>query len=151
MPSQLNLPQRLWSASAALRGYFWVSCCALGVDSGLLYALANGLHVPNLVAASISFCAGCCVAYFLSSRWVFTTSRSPNAADLTLFSLLGLVGLIVNAAVIGVATEFFRLPLLQAKLCAAAGTFFTNYLLRKRWVFSDSSTSAGAAIEEGLD
>lgn len=116
-------------------GYFLASVLALLLDLGMLILLARVVHY--LVAATAGFCAGAALAYLLSTRLVFAQRRlaSREGTELILFSLVGVVGLALNNAVIFVMVETVAAPLVLAKLVAAGLTFLFNYALRKRLLF----------------
>ncbi|HTP40324.1 MAG TPA: GtrA family protein [Steroidobacteraceae bacterium] len=120
-----------------LVGYGLVSALALALDAGLLLALTRyaGLHYQ--LAAALSFSAGALLAWWLSSRWVFSQHQLANrGTELLAFVGLGLVGLVVNAAVLGLAVQWLHWPLLAGKFLAVGGTFFCNFILRRQLLFT---------------
>jgi putative flippase GtrA len=122
-----------------LFGYGIASAVALGVDMGILKALVSWVGWNYLVAATISFTAGAVVAYILSVRLAFGSRRVTNRSiELLVFVALGIVGLVVNAAVIWACVSLVGLVVLQAKLVAAVGTFLTNFTLRRALLFTPS-------------
>lgn len=127
------------SGWSELRNYFFASCCALLVDVALLLFLSQWCHVPYLLAATLSFIAGGILAYQLSVRYVFVGHhvRAGRPLGLALFIVLGLIGLLINAAVLALTVGVAHAPLLGGKVLAAGCTFYGNYWMRRRWVFSD--------------
>lgn len=123
---------------AELPQYFLVSCCALAIDSMVLLLLDRELAVPYLRAATISFIVGGVVAYQLSIRFVWHMAR-PTYYALSLFLLLGAVGLAINAVIMFCTISELHLPLLLGKAVAAGCTFICNYLLRRHLVFSNAT------------
>ena len=118
-------------------GYGVVSVVALGVDTTTLWLLATAVGFHYLLAATISFTLGATVSYLLSTRFVFRYREVGNRAlEFFYFVALGLVGLLVNAAVLSVAISGVGVGLLTAKALAALCTFFTNFFLRRRLLFS---------------
>ena len=123
------------SILAELLRYGAVSVIALLVDLGCLMALAQFFHY--LLAASFSFVLGGIVAYHLSVKYVFSQRRIGKAAtELTLFITLGVVGLLVNVAVIAMSVNLWHVPLPLSKLLAAGTTFSCNFVLRKWLLFT---------------
>jgi putative flippase GtrA len=117
-------------------GYMLASAIALGADMGLLTVLVHFFHWGTLTAATTSFLAGACVAYALSVRFVFRLHRLRNRrAEFAAFVAIGLVGVVVNAAVIYSAVNFLGLHYLIAKCIAAGFTFSCNFLLRRQILF----------------
>jgi putative flippase GtrA len=116
--------------------YFLVSCCALATDTGVLLLLNSVFKVPYLLAATTSFIAGGGVSYVLSVRLVWKTDQAASRSfEVTLFILLGLVGLGINAVIMLAVVSGLDAPVIVAKGVAAGFTFICNYYLRRRWVF----------------
>lgn len=115
-----------------LARYFTVSCVALGLDTALLLFLKHYFGMFYLLAATLSFAAGCCAAYYLSVRFVFPHSEA-GLYDGVIFALLGCIGLILNAIVIWTMTDVLHASILSSKGAAAGCTFFCNYSLRRHW------------------
>jgi putative flippase GtrA len=116
--------------------YFLVSCVGLATDAGTLLLLSRYLHLPYLLSASCSFLLGGVVGYCLCIRFVWNTDPSASKSyEATLFILLGVVGLAINAVVMLAAVSGLHASVLMGKAVAAGCTFFCNYWLRRRWVF----------------
>lgn len=117
--------------------YGAASGAALIVDISVLQLLASVLGVHYLIASTVSFVTGGVVLYALSVAFVFKLRRVDNRAlEFSFFLALGLVGLIVNSAVIYIAAGAGHLSLLAAKFTAAGFTFSTNFILRRFLLFS---------------
>lgn len=120
-------------------GYGLISVVSLGVDMGLLHALAGGLGLHYLVASTISFLAGATVSYILSVRFVFSIRKVHNPyLEYLAFFTLGLVGLAVNAGALFITVGTMGLGLTAGKLLAAGCTFAANFTLRRQLLFSPS-------------
>jgi putative flippase GtrA len=120
-----------------LFGYGLASGLALLADMGTLAALVTQAHWPYLAAASLSFIAGAAVAYLLSVRFVFRHRHiERRTVEFSSFVGLGLVGLVVNAAVLLVAVSGAGIALIPAKVLAAGATFTTNFALRRQMLFA---------------
>jgi putative flippase GtrA len=126
---------------AVLPKYFLVSCIGLSVDTALLLFLKSLLGVPYIIAGTLSFVAGSIVGYFLCAHYVFETPGRSRHVGLTLFVLVGAVGLAINACVLAGAVELAHAPILVAKGASAICTFFVNYWLRRRWVFTPAAAA----------
>ena len=121
--------------------YGMVSAVALIVDLGCLLLLAQLLHY--LLAATLSFILGGVAAYFLSVRFVFQYRKFDRVStELSLFIALGLVSLLINAALISLGVSHWSLSLPFAKMLAASGTFTSNFILRKWLLFTTARTDA---------
>jgi len=123
-------------------GYGLASAVALGVDMSVLAALVQGAGMHYLPASALAFSAGAAVAYLLSVRFVFRFHHLRNRGwEFASFLVLGLAGLIVNAAALFVAISAAGLGLVTAKLLAAICTFATNFTLRRQLLFTPPRTS----------
>jgi len=132
--------------------YAAVSACAFAVDVLGLLALTEWLHTQYLVAATISFTAGTCVAYLLCLRFVFQFRRLARAeSEFTLFWTIGLAGLVINGLIIALSIEVAGVHLLVAKVLASAITLITNYTLRKFLLFMPIATSSAQAKSENAN
>jgi putative flippase GtrA len=117
--------------------YGAASAAALAVDMGVLQFLTTVFKLHYLLAATISFVSGGVVLYTLSVTFVFKFRRIENRTlELSVFLALGLVGLVINSAVIYVAVVTWHVPVLAGKLVAAGFTFSTNFMLRRLLVFA---------------
>lgn len=120
-----------------LARYGLVSLLAFVIDVAALAALVKFAYWHYLAAAAVSFILGGVLAYLLCIRFVFRYRRIDHTGlELSSFVGLGLVGLAVNTVVIYLAVEYAGLALPFAKLSASAGTFITNYLLRRMLLFT---------------
>ncbi len=117
--------------------YGAASACALAVDISVLQFLTAVAGVHYLVASTISFVSGGVVLYALSVKFVFKARRvDSRTLELSFFLALGLIGLVINSAVIYLAVMAWHAPVLAAKLVAAGFTFSTNFVLRRFLLFS---------------
>ena len=122
-------------------GYATASGCALIVDMAILWALVHFLSWNYLAAATTSFLAGAEVAYEISIRLAFRQHRlKDRRAELVTFVAIGIVGLVVNAAVMFVSVKYFGLHYLIAKCVAAGFTFMCNFIARRQILFVRPST-----------
>ncbi len=120
-----------------LGAYGVASAMGLITDMALLALLVTQAHLHYLAAATISFVCGGVVMYVASVTRVFHFRRIGNRAlELACFVALGAIGLVVNAAVIYVAVAVGEIHFMAGKLLAAGCTFGTNFLLRRRLLFS---------------
>lgn len=81
--------------------YCFVGGLAFVVDYGIMTLLAELCNVNPVVASTISFVAGLAVNYLLSTFWIFKNSKIKNRfAEFLAFALIGVIGLLINDAVI---------------------------------------------------
>jgi len=110
--------------------YALVSSVALAVDVGLLYLLTEKVGLNYLVSASLAFLCGLTVNYLLSLGFVFSASRLNRRREFLLFSLIGLLGLVLNDLIIYLLV-MVQVWYMTAKLAAAVAVFFFNFFLRR--------------------
>ncbi len=126
-------------------GYVGASALAFAVDIVLLWLLVSVCGVAYLPAAAASFMAGTVVVYVLSIRHVFDYRRLGDwRHEFAVFTALGLVGLLVNLAVMFGLVSGLGLHYLIAKVGAAGCTFAANFLMR-RWMLFTRRTASRAA------
>lgn len=115
--------------------YFSVSLLALVVDASLLLALAQ--HINYLIAATIGFALGAFVSYGLATRFAFRRRKLAHKvkAEISVYLLVGIVGVGINNGMIYTGVEWFGWDLLQSKFMAAVVTFLFNFALRKLALF----------------
>ena len=117
--------------------YFVASAIALAVDVGMLWLLTSVLGVPYLISAAISFALGIVIIYLLSIRWVFDARRMRSAqVEFAAFLAIGIVGLIINEAILYVLTGVFGFFYLASKLASVFVVFTWNFTARKMMLFS---------------
>lgn len=121
--------------------YSVASAGAFAVDLAVLYLLIQLLDAHYLTLVTASYSAGCILAYLLCVRFVFRFRRVQNSrAEFATFWSIGVIGLVINAAVVALGVEVFQLHLLIAKVGAAAVTCAMNFVLRKLLLFTPPQT-----------
>lgn len=116
--------------------YFFVGTAAFCVDYGLLFLLTEYVGFYHLISATISFCLGLLVNYVISIAWVFTSNKTHDRVkEFIIFSIIGIIGLILNWIIIYVGTDIFQIHYLLSKLCSTIVVFFWNFFARKIILF----------------
>lgn len=88
--------------------YCFVGGLAFVVDFGVMTLLVELLSITPVIAATISFIAGLAVNYILSTFWIFKNSKIKNRlAEFLAFALIGVIGLLINDAIIWVFQNTF--------------------------------------------
>jgi putative flippase GtrA len=122
-----------------LVGYGFASAAALVADTLILRFLVQTVHWNYVPASAVAFTSGAALAYFLSIRFVFRSHQVANRAlEFGYFLGLGVVGLLVNTAVLSLTFGLMGLGLIESKGLAALCTFTTNFVLRRWLLFSSS-------------
>lgn len=123
-------------AASGVRGEFYryvlVGGFSTVCDASTLFSLTHFAGVHYLVSAPIGFCVGTFVNYFLSGSWVFERrTLSSRSAELTIFTLIGVVGLILNELILWFFQSRLGIYYLIAKGVSAAVVLAWNFGARK--------------------
>lgn len=129
--------------------YFVVGSVAFGVDFALLYLLTELAGLYYLFSASLAFMAGIAVNYALSVSWVFKHRSIDNRVhEFALFAVIGILGLVFNAALMWLFTELAGLHYLESKMVAAVLIFLFNFGARKALLFSAGAGGKKSTFEQ---
>lgn len=126
--------------------YSVVGGIASVIDISLFSFMANSLDFNHLIANTISFIFGLLSNYLLCTLWVFKKKNS-FAADFALFSIIGIIGLILSDFILFLLIDLgiiHRLILflntdqlkIVAKGIAVFIVLFWNFIARKKLVFN---------------
>ena len=116
--------------------YFFVGGFAFVVDFGLLYILTEYAGLHYLLSATLSFISGLLVNYIISCIWVFSTSKlKTRLVEFLFFAAIGVVGLLLNDALIWLFTDCIGTHYMFSKIVAAAIVYLWNFFARKYLVF----------------
>jgi putative flippase GtrA len=116
--------------------YSAVSACALIIDVTVLFILVHYLSWWYVVAATTSFLVGLLFGYVLSITQVFKYRRLQDPrVEFASFVGIGVVGVVINAAVMTLGITILGLHYLIAKCGAAGFTFVWNFVARRQFLF----------------
>ena len=109
---------------------------AAAVDTGML-ALLTELFGERLLLlwTAIAFALGLATTYILSIKWVFSNRTMNQAAELTIFIIIGLVGLGLTELLVWVFAIKLDWHYLLAKITAATTVFIWNFTAKKLLLF----------------
>ena len=126
--SRLARETLMYSIGAAL---------AFAVDVLVLWTLVEVFGLHYLAAAATGFVAGTAVLYGFAVRYAFSFRRVADIRrEFAVFAAVGLMGIVLNLAVIYGAVEVIQLHYLAAKVAASAVTFVANFGLRRALLFT---------------
>lgn len=87
--------------------YCFVGGSAFVIDAGSLILFKEAFHMNTNLAAVISFILGLTVNYVLSTCWIFKNSKIKNRlAEFMAFAAIGVIGLLMNVAIIWFFEDF---------------------------------------------
>lgn len=105
-------------------------------DTSTLFSLTQFLKVNYLVSAPLGFVVGTIVNYTLSRTWVFERRRIVSTpAEMTIFTLIGVVGLGLNELILWFFQARLRIYYLIAKGVSGVVVFVWNFGARKLTLF----------------
>ncbi len=115
----------------------------------LVLILLKSLNWQTLFANTLSFSAGLVNNYTWNSRWTFIDNfRHPSLEQFTQFTIISLVGLGLNTAIVllleTIMGKILGMPkagYIPAKAFATAVVLFWNYLANRRWTFNPSKNN----------
>jgi putative flippase GtrA len=117
--------------------YVLVGGLATVFDATTLFSLTHFAGVNYLISAPIGFSLGTFVNYLLSGSWVFERRRLKNnkSAELTIFTLIGVVGLSLNELILWFFQSKLGIYYLIAKGVSAVVVLAWNFGARKAILF----------------
>lgn len=116
--------------------YFISSGIAFVIDFFMLYILTEFGHIYYVISATLSFIAGLITVYILSTKWVFKGRKlTSRYKEFIIFSIIGVIGVIINSSGIWFATEKLRLHYLESKIAVTFIVFIWNFSARKFILF----------------
>ena len=123
--------------------YTLVGGVAFLLDFSMLYVLTEYLHIYYILSATAAFIAGLLCNYILSVFWVFhERALSSKLAEFLVFSLVGVIGLLLNDGLIWSLTEAGKLHYLTSKVIATVVIFFWNFFARRQLLFVSRAKAA---------
>lgn len=112
--------------------YAFVGGASFIVDFGLLFVLTDACNLYYLLSATISFIAGLVTNYLLGTAWIFKHSKIQNRSlEFFLYAIVGVVGLLLNNALLYVFTTMLGIYYLVSKLITAAIVMLWNFFGRR--------------------
>ena len=139
-------PPQAWKVVRQFLRYVVVGGIAFGVDFSILVLLTRYLGIPYLLSAGVGFIVGVIVNYNLCLRWVFDARRlQDQRLELTLFTFIGLGGLVLNEVLLWLITEQLSQEYYVSKLLAAPIILVFNFGLRKILLFTQPSPGRQAS------
>ncbi|MBL7072714.1 MAG: GtrA family protein [Candidatus Omnitrophica bacterium] len=106
------------------------------VDYGLLIILTECFRRYYLTSAAVAFIAGSAASYILNVTWVFNKRTFKNRLiEISIFVLIGIVGLILNQYCLWFFTENMNIHYLYSKVISTIFVFILNFFARKYILF----------------
>lgn len=121
------------------------------VDLGIFYVLAIQFYFHPNLATTISFIFGLIVNYYLTQLWVFNYTPESLTKSFTIFTIIGVVGLLLNNFLLYMMIDYQILThtlkmenpdsiKIMAKIIATLVVFIWNFSARKYFIFRELKT-----------
>lgn len=108
-------------------------------DMTVLFILYQLFGINYLIAASLSFVVGVTTNYTINSAIVFESSGKLKK-ELSLFAIIGIGGLLWTALILWLLVGNFHFPVMFSKVIAVVLVLNWNFFMRKKFVFSPTSS-----------
>jgi putative flippase GtrA len=117
--------------------YLFVAGAAFSVDFLGLILLKEAANINYLVAATISFCFGVIINFYLSIKWIFLTPKlTRRHHEFAAVLAIAGFGLAINDFILWLLTSHFGIYYIYSKLLATAIVFFWNFYIRKWLIYN---------------
>jgi len=116
--------------------YLFFSIIATLTDILILYILTSIFGIYYLVSATISYIIGMFIAFYGNLKYTFERNHNKKVYNQFInFTIISLVGLILNLFFIKVLTNNFGIWYIYSKIIAVVIIFFIKYFTHKKIVF----------------
>jgi putative flippase GtrA len=99
------------------------------------FALAIFLDIHYLLSTFLAFCVGVTVSYSMCVFWVWRGTKATSFKDMTLFLLIGVVGLLLTLVLMWFFVELLSFNPLLSKLVVTGLVLIWNFGMRRAFVF----------------
>lgn len=131
LPGQKSILGQIWR-------YFLTGGLAFVVDFGLFAICLYAFEWHYLVSNLVGLVAGLAVNYWISVRWVFAACKrsvSNRTLEFSMFALIGILGVLLNQALMWLQVDFLEILPMLAKFISAAIVLLWNFGIRKIFLF----------------
>jgi putative flippase GtrA len=119
--------------------YFVMAAIVVSIELAVFAAMNSWLGINYLVATPASMAVGIALNWYASKRFVFDGSRHKTHVEFTLVLVTSLVGAVIQLIVTAICVQRLHLLPIAGKFFAIIVTFFWNFWVRKRYIFTIDS------------
>ena len=101
----------------------------------IIFFMLNYMGVYYITANIIAYLIATANSYFWNSKWVFKSKKQDNLKTQVRFTLLNLIGLVLNSIVLYLLVDLLHLSKMISLIIATAIIMIINYFINKVWVF----------------
>ncbi|MBC7764970.1 MAG: GtrA family protein [Hyphomonadaceae bacterium] len=116
--------------------YVVVGGIAFCFDFGTLYCVREYLHATIWTYTTAGFIVGMLVNYFLAKYWVFKHNTADGFAAFAIFTVIGIVGLLLTNWGMWVGEKVLLFDFRLVKMAVTGLVLIWNFLARKFLVFN---------------
>lgn len=116
--------------------YTIVGGIAFLADITTLAAFTELFHMHYLISTAIGFTVGLAINYLLSTKWIFQSRKvKSKSLEFGIFASIGLIGLLLNEAIMWYFTEIILYHYLFSKIISTIIIYLWNFFVRKYALF----------------
>ncbi len=105
------------------------------IDFAFLFLFKELLHLPIILANTLSFTVSTIYNYIASIAWVFDVKRENNKRkQFIIFIVFSIFGLLLNDLIMWVLTSLITIYYLLAKIVATIIVMIFNFITRKKFL-----------------
>lgn len=102
------------------------------IDFGCIFLFKEFVHLPVLVANTLSFCISTIYNYIASVKWVFKVNEEKDSKKTFItFIIFSVIGLILNDLIMWFTTDMFNIYYMLGKIIATCFVMVFNFITRK--------------------
>lgn len=102
------------------------------IDFVGIYTFKEFLHIPVLIANTLSFCIANRYNYMASTKWVFDVNKDKDPKkSFVIFLIFSVIGLIINDTIMWFTVDKFGIYYLLGKIIATCFVMVFNFITRK--------------------
>ncbi len=117
--------------------YGIAGAAAFITDVSCLFVLTDYFGLNYLISAIVGFMTGMCVSYVFNAFWVFNSrTLKSRRAEISVFFLMGMVGLVLNELSIWLLTEYAGFYYMLSKMASTIVVYCWNFFSRKYILFT---------------
>ncbi len=115
--------------------YGMVALIPTAVDFSLLYFLTEFAGLYYLFSLVVAFVVALFFSYFFQKKFTFKNGSRKYTPQFSVFCLISLVGLLINAGIVFGVVEFFGLWYMFGKVVATGVSYLWNFSAHKYITF----------------
>lgn len=114
-----------------------IGALATGIQYVILVALVEVFALDAMLASTIGFGASACVNYLLNYHLTFTSNK-PHVEAASKFAMIAVLGLLLNALIMGFGTRALHIHYIIVQFGATAIVLLWNFAGNYLWSFKET-------------